>query len=316
MLSRLNELSRYLNYSKLEFLSSDFADNSERLETLNLVLSDNNLLTDLYKIMLVDNPKVQKNNIKSKCKTFVKSLSDTQILEAQPLRDISKELNIIVNYEINAIAIIRQSVDKGFTDKQDLAEKMQLEHAKRLNLTPYIYRVTQSGFDIALYCIQFLKDNKHVKFVLVESVDRLSRNVENLVLLLRYCMINQITILVNGQIANRGQNRLLTLMLGVFADYEITQKQTAFSHQSLNVVKFELGLKPFSDLSDKEITLLTKMQNVTQDDYLAKIFQKASKYIYNYEKEIVNDNGKRKANNVKLYNNALEVVNLINEHTD
>jgi hypothetical protein len=300
MLSRLNELSRYLNYSKLEFLSSDFADNSQRLETLNLVLSDNNLLTDLYKIMLVDNPKVQKNNIKSKCKTFVKSLSDTQILEAQPLRDISKE-------------------DKGFTDKQDLAEKTQLEHAKRLNLTPYIYRVTQSGFDIALYCIQFLKDNKHVKFVLVESVDRLSRNVENLVLLLRllrYCMINQITILVNGQIANRGQNRLLTLMLGVFADYEITQKQTAFSHQSLNVVKFELGLKPFSDLSDKEITLLTKMQNVTQDDYLAKIFQKASKYIYNYEKEIVNDNGKRKANNVKLYNNALEVVNLINEHTD
>jgi hypothetical protein len=111
---------------------------------------------------------------------------------------------------------------------------MQLEHAKRLNLTPYIYRVTQSGFDIALYCIQFLKDNKHVKFVLVESVDRLSRNVENLVLLLRYCMINQITILVNGQIANRGQNRLLTLMLGVFADYEITQKQTAFSHYTIN----------------------------------------------------------------------------------
>ena len=61
---------------------------------------------------------------------------------------------------------------------------------------------------------------------------------------------------------------------------------------------------------------LTKMQNVTQDDYLAKIFQKASKYIYNYDNQVLNDNGKRKANNVKLYNNALQVVNLINEHTD
>jgi len=209
----------------------------------------------------------------------------------------------------NAIAFQRQSVDKGYTLKQGLAAKSNLEMGKTLGFSPKEISITISGYKSPLLAI--LEQNTHVKAVFVESVDRLARNLGLTIDLLDYCALHKISIYVGSNLMNRGIGRATLLLLAVFAEFELTSKQTSYSSDLLNVIKFEKDLIGFDALSDSEIKLFNNLQFVEISSVYSKSAELAHKYIQNYENETLTNNGRRKANNLELYSNAKEIMNII-----
>jgi hypothetical protein len=209
----------------------------------------------------------------------------------------------------NAIAFQRQSVDKGYTLKQGLAAKSNEEMGKTLGFIPFSISITISGYKSPLLAI--LEQNTHVKAVFVESVDRLARNLGLTIDLLDYCALHKISIYVGSNLMNRGIGRATLLLLAVFAEFELTSKQTSYSSDLLNVIKFEKDLIDYSALSDSEIKLFNNLQFVEISSVYSKSAELAYKYINNYETEALTSNGKRKANNLELYSNAKEIMKII-----
>jgi hypothetical protein len=209
----------------------------------------------------------------------------------------------------DAIAFQRQSVNKGYTLKQGLATKSNMEMGKNLQFNPFEISITISGYKSPLLAI--LEQNKHVKAVFVESVDRLARNLGLTIDLLDYCALHKISIYVGSNLMNRGIGRATLLLLAVFAEFELTSKQTSYSSDLLNVIKFEKGLIEFDALNDGEIKLFNNLQFVEQSSVFEKSAELSYKYIQNYENKTLTKNGKRKANNPLLYANAKEIMKIV-----
>ena len=216
---------------------------------------------------------------------------------------------ITIDEEFNALAFMRESVNKGFQLKQSLAQSSNESMAIALGYNPSSIKLTVSGYKSPLLAI--LEKNKHIKAVFVESVDRLSRNLSLTIDLLDYCSINKVKIYVGSNIMNRGVGRATLLLLSVFAEYELTAKQTSYSNDLLNVIKLELDLIEPSDMSDSELKLFNNLQFVERDSVFSKAGALAYKYKEMYENKTLNSAGKRRANNEDLYNNANEILKLL-----
>ena len=223
------------------------------------------------------------------------------------------QMKIVSKYSIpliyNALAFQRQSVDKGYTLKQGLAAKSNMEMGKTLGFHPFDVSITISGYKSPLLAI--LEQNTHIKAVFVESVDRLARNLGLTIDLLDYCALHKISIYVGSNLMNRGIGRATLLLLAVFAEFELTSKQTSYSADLLNVIKFEKDLIPFSALSDSEIKLFNNLQFVEVSSVYSKSAELAYKYIQNYENKTLTSNGRRKANNLELYSNAKSIMKIV-----
>ena len=310
MLNQINEIIAHLKHSKTEFLTSDFVRNIDNINYVSEVLQSSELLKSLYLEARKSIPKIQKNNMKLKLQNFINWTADNTILD-NDITNIDYNLsglNLVLDSCIDTLIIVRQSVNKGYTDKQDTAEHTNLKYAEERGFKPYVHRVTKSGFHIVKDTLQILTDNPNIKYIMAESIDRLARNSYDLHQLLDFAMKNRIEIYNNNQLANRGSSLLLTQVLGVFAEFELKSKITSFSKDVLNVVKFELGHLQYNDLTASEQTFLKKMQHVDKDFFLTKAYLNAKKYNKNYITEALSEDNKRLANNPKLNDMAIETM--------
>ena len=221
------------------------------------------------------------------------------------------ESSVDISKEYNAIAFQRESVNKGYTLKQGLAQKSNENMAKSLGYNPFSVKLTVSGYTSPLQAI--IERNTQLEAIFVESVDRLSRNLSLTIDLLDYCSLHKIKIFVGSSLMNRGIGRVTLLLLAVFAEFELTAKQVTYSGSLLNVIKFELNQIEFIELSEKEKKLFYNLQFVEIDQVFEKALKLATKYTFEYENKVKNVRGKLKANNPELYSNAQQIIKLLTE---
>lgn len=252
-------------------------------------------------------------NVKTSIRSKIKYIENTLTNEVIKATHKKYRANIISNKKIpkdkTALAFQRASVNKGFKLKQGLAAKSNEAMAIAQGYKPHSIKLVISGYNSPLLAI--LQLNTHIKAVFVESVDRLSRNMALTIDLLDYCSLHDIQIYVGSSIMNRGIGRCTLLLLAVFAEFELTAKQTSFSEDLLNVIKFELKVIEFGTLSDSEKKLFNNLQFVEKSSVYEKAIALSEKYTFEYDHKVLNKAGKRKANNIKLYDNAKKILSLL-----
>lgn len=312
MLKEYQSIYELMKLDKSEFIKmSDLSKNI--IHTFEQIANNEEILTNFFNYVKQDNTSIQKANLKSNIVTRIKWLSKYYSIRSEHLKISKYQVKKIFKYTKNIVALIvaRQSVDKGYTHKQDFAVQNGIRYAEQNNLVYDILRTTATGLTFASKLRSICENNTQIKHLFLESADRLSRNILDCALFLDYCSKNRISIYINGQLMNRGQNRLLLFTSIIFADKQLTDNQTTFNNISYNLVKFELGLLEHSCLNDEEKKLFDKMQNVTTRDFLIKTMQLSEKYVNNYESGEIKKNGTRKANNESHYNKAKEIIELV-----
>ena len=314
MLELFSILLRLLTLQKLDFLRADELDKNIKNLIVDLV-NDKIKMQEFYNFALLKNPTFQKANLKSNLKTRINWINKHTEFKTNILDKKAYQIKKVYQFSKNIVALVvaRQSVDKGYSDKQDLAVSNGIRYAKQNNMKYEIFRTTHSGLTFASLIKEICRTNPNIHHIFLESADRLSRNMLDCALFLDYCAKNRISIYINGQVMNRGQNRMLLFTSIVFADKQLTDNQTLFNNVSYNLVKFELGLISYDCLNDKEIQLFDKMQNVTVRDFLIKTMNLSIKYIDNYENKTTKKNGVRFANNEDHYKKALEIVEMVKQ---
>ena len=282
-------------------------------EILDLIFDQKDEIIKNVKTLKGDN--FHHSQLNNKLDNIVKWICDKVDINSSHEKyrqNIVSGLTIPVKY--NALAFMRESVDKGFQLKQSLASKSNEDLAKSLGFLPYSIKLTISGYKSPLLAI--LEKNPQIKAVFVESVDRLSRNLALTIDLLDYCSINGIQIYVGSSVMNRGVGRATLLLLSVFAEFELTSKQTSYSKELLNVIKLELKIIKPVDMTDSELKLFNNLQFIEQESVFKKALALSSKYKYHYENETMIKTKlgfRRKANNIDLYNNSNEIIKLLSD---
>jgi hypothetical protein len=244
-------------------------------------------------------------------KKWVKNAFESSMIASHQIYKSDTNTNISISEEFNALAFMRESVDKGYKLKQKIAQVSNENLAKSFGFNPFSVKMTISGYKSPLLAI--LENNEHIKAVFVESVDRLSRNLSLTLDLLDYCSLHKVEIYVGSSLMNRGVGRVTLLLLAVFAEFELTAKQTSYSLDLMNVIKFELDLIKFNELTDSEIKLFNNLQFVEKAQVFEKALNLSEKYINRYESRKTDKNGRLLANNTQLYENAQLIIKLLTE---
>lgn len=254
-------------------------------------------------------------NVRSRIKARINALSSNISQELKKATHLKYKITIVnkttIPEEFNALAFMRESVNKGYDLKQKVAQHSNETFARLMGFNPYSIKLTVSGYKSPLLAI--LQKNAQINAVFVESVDRLSRNLALTIDLLDYCSINKIKIYVGTSIMNRGVGRVTLLLLSCFAEFELTAKQTSYSNDLLNVAKFELDLIAFDQLSDSEIKLFNNLQFVERDHVFEKMVALSIKYVTDYDTKRTDRRDRRIANSEHLYNQAHEILHLLTD---
>ena len=314
LMTLFNELIRIVFFlNKKAFLHKI---ESRELEVYEFLLSEK---TNDYSILrMIFQDIWHKGTIQRKANNQINWIAQTltdeikQSIHSKYKQTITSKVGI--PQEFNALAFMRESVNKGYELKQSLAQSSNENMALQLGFKPYPIKLTVSGYKSPLLAI--LEKNTHIRSVFVESVDRLSRHLGLTIDLLDYCSLNNIKIYVGSNIMNRGVGRATLLLLAVFAEYELTSKQTSYSDELLNVIKLELRIITPDIMTDSELKLFNNLQFVEQEGVFKKAIALAGKYINDYDSKIMIKTKKgerRKANNDLLYANAKEIIKLLTE---
>lgn len=262
---------------------------------------------------IVYNDTLSITNVNSRISARISNLSSvisTELKEATHKKHKAEiKNNTLIPLEFDALAFMRESVNKGFELKQNIAQQSNEHFASQLGYNPFSIKLTVSGYKSPLLAI--LQKNEQIKAVFVESVDRLSRNLGLTIDLLDFCSLNKVKIYVGTSIMNRGVGRVTLLLLSCFAEFELTAKQTSYSNDLYNVARFELDLIAFDELSESEIKLFNNLQFVERDHVFEKMVALSVKYKNAYENKKTDKRGRRLANNVELYDQSLKIIHLL-----
>lgn len=252
---------------------------------------------------------------------FLKGLMDEQSLIKEEFdrldlsfdNELSSSYNLSVFENKKAVCYARRSINLNIGSGIETYEKQTL---KLLSLAQQVFEEKEiytlmidelSGYYSPTLIKRLFKETS-VQVVYIDRVDRLGRNVLALLDLLDYCLRNKKDIRTSEGSIIRGFGYIQSVIMGLFAEFELLSKQTKFSYYLIEVVKFELGLIAFDDMSDKAEKLFRLGRFSAKEDFLNKAYDFASKVVA--EKDKTDKNGKR-LHGEEILKSALEVIELL-----